>query len=231
MSEIKRVMFIGAHPDDIEIGAGGMICQLINCGTEVLGIDITDGELTPMGDREIRARESKAASDILGLNDRYCLDEPNRILQDTVEARTKLAIAIRKFRPDRIITHLEQDAHPDHTAAYNITKGAILLARIHKIELPHEPWRSGRILKYPCYHLKTVYNPNILLKLTDEEYEKKMAAIRCYESQFIWHEPNQLIFQELEVRMRYYGSMIGEKFAEPYYTETPPGIETLHNLL
>ncbi len=231
MAEIKRMMFIGAHPDDIEIGAGGLIYQLISSDIEVLGVDITDGELTPMGNREIRASESKAAGKILGLENRCCLDEPNRILQDTVEARTKLAVTIRKFRPDRIITHLEQDAHPDHTAAYNITKGAVLLARIHKIDLPYEPWRSGRILKYPCYHLKTVYNPSILLKLTDEEYEKKMAAIRCYESQFIWHEPNQQIFQELEVRMRYYGSMIGAKFAEPYYTETPPGINSLHNLL
>ena len=69
MSKIDRVMFIGAHPDDIELGAGGLIYQLIQSGTEVVGIDITDGELTPMGDREIRQRECEAASRILGLKD------------------------------------------------------------------------------------------------------------------------------------------------------------------
>ena len=231
MPEIKRVMFIGAHPDDIELGAGGLLCQLIKRGIEVMGIDITDGELTPMGDREIRAKECRAASAVLGLSERVCLDEPNRILQDTVEARTKLAVEIRRFRPERIITHLEIDAHPDHTAAWYITKGAVLLARIHKIDLPYEPWRTGRILKYPCYHLKTVYNPSILLKLEEDEFEKKLEAVKCYESQFVWHEPNRKIFSELEGLMRHYGSMIGSEFAEPYYTETPPGFSALANIV
>ncbi len=231
MAKTDRVLFIGAHPDDIELGAGGLVYQLIKCGTEVMGIDITDGELTPMGDREIRQRECQAASNILGLKDRICLDEPNRTLMDTVEARTKLAIEIRKFRPDRIITHLEIDAHPDHCSAYEITKGAVLLARIHKIDLPYEPWRTGRIFKYPCYHLKTVYNPNILLHLTSEEFQIKMDAVKCYESQFVWHEPNQAIFDELERRMRQYGSMIGEEFAEPYYTESPVGFSKLENII
>ncbi len=228
---LKRVMIIGAHPDDIELGAGGLTYQLLESGVEVLAVDITDGELTPMGDREIRQRETAAASAILGLKARVCLDEPNRVLQDTVEARTKLAIEIRRFQPEHIITHLELDAHPDHSAAYQITKGAVLLARIHKIDLPHTPWRSGRILKYPCYHLKTVYNPSILLNIDKTTFEKKLAAIKCYESQFVWHEPNQKIFTEVENNMRYFGSMLGTEFAEPFYTETPPGFADLQSII
>ncbi len=228
---MERVMFVGAHPDDIELGAGGMIYQLINSGVEVLGIDITDGELTPMGNRDIRTKESIAASKVLGLTERVCLEEPNRVLMDTVEARAKLATEIRRFRPERIITHLELDAHPDHSATYQITKGAVLLARIHKIELPFEPWRTGRILKYPCYHLKTIYNPNILLRLKKKDFEKKLEAVSCYKSQFIWHEPNKAIFDELETRMRYYGSMIGSEYAEPYYTETPAGFSSLDEII
>ena len=226
-----KVMFIGAHPDDIELGAGALAAQLQVNDAQVCAIDITDGELTPMGTREIRKKECSAASEILGLTNRVCLDEPNRVLMDTEKAREKLAIEIRRFQPDRIVTHLEMDAHPDHTAAYNITKGAILLARIHKIDLPYSPWRSGRIFKYPCYHLKTIYNPNILLKVSHEDFEKKLAALKCYESQFIWHEPNRKIFSEFETIMRYYGSMIGSEFAEPYYTESPAGFNNLKDIL
>lgn len=222
---------IGAHPDDIEIGAGGAAAIYSGSSDTVIAVDITDGEETPMGSREIRAAESNSSNKILKFSERVCLDEPNRVLMDTEEARVKLAVEIRRTKPDIIITHYQEDAHPDHVAAYNITKGAILLSRIHKIDLPHDPWSPGRVYYYPSYHLKKSYQPTFILKLTEEQFTKKIDAIKCYESQFVWHEPNKHVFTMVETRMRYFGQMIGAEFGEPYFCDSPPGLHSLSEII
>lgn len=227
---MARVMFIGAHPDDIEIGAGGVIAQLIEQGHQITAVDLTDGEPTPNGTREIREVETARANEILGITDRVCLEEPNRILQDTPEARTKLAIEMRRTRPEIIFTHSEQDVHPDHVATFAITRGAILLSRIHKIDLPHQPWRPGKVFYYFSYHLRQIYTPSIIVRLTPEHYRKKIDSILAYESQFVLNQTNSGIEELVERRLRESGRLVYADFGEPFASEEPIGVNNAEDI-
>ncbi len=228
---MARIMVIGAHPDDIEIGVGATVAKLIAEGHEVTAVDITDGEPTPQGTRELRQKETARANEILGITDRVCLEEPNRILQDTPEARTKLAIEMRRTRPEIIFTHSEQDVHPDHVACFAITRGAILLSRIHKIDLPHEPWRPGRLYFYFSYHLRQVYTPSFVMRVEPEFFEKKIKSILAYESQFVFNKDNEGIEALVERRLRENGRLVYSEFGEPFASEEPIGINRLQDLM
>ena len=81
------VLIVAPHPDDAELGAGGVILRLKDEGRRVGVLDLTNGEPTPFGDPETRSRETAAASAVLGLDWRENLGLPNRSLEHTLAAR------------------------------------------------------------------------------------------------------------------------------------------------
>src|SRR5437667_11583768 len=85
-----RILAIGPHPDDVEIGMGGTILALRAQGHDVTVCDLTNGEPTPIGTPERRAREAADAARILGVP-RITLEMPNRYLVDTVDNRMRVA--------------------------------------------------------------------------------------------------------------------------------------------
>ena len=68
MNEPLDYLVIAPHPDDAELGAGGTISVLLSQGRRVGVLDLTDGEPTPFGSPEIRARETAEATAVLGLS-------------------------------------------------------------------------------------------------------------------------------------------------------------------
>src|SRR5256885_7013887 len=97
--EPLEYLVIAPHPDDAELGAGGTILLLKSQGARVGVLDLTDGEPTPHGSPEIRKRETDAATAVLGLDWRGTLGLPNRSVVADLEARRKLAVALRELRP------------------------------------------------------------------------------------------------------------------------------------
>ena len=93
------VLVIAPHPDDAELGAAGAILKLRAEGRRVGVLDLTDGEPTPFGSPEKRARETAAATEVLGIDWRRNLGLPNRSLEPTLDARRRLAEVIREVRP------------------------------------------------------------------------------------------------------------------------------------
>ena len=92
-------LFIAPHPDDAELGVGGTILLQKAQGATVGVLDLTDGEPTPHGSPEIRQRETEAATAILKLDWRGNLGLTNRALVSDLEARRRLAGALRQTRP------------------------------------------------------------------------------------------------------------------------------------
>src|SRR5213593_1926817 len=92
-------LVIAPHPDDAELGAGGAILLLRSQGASVGVLDLTDGEPTPHGSPETRARETEAASAVLGLSWRGNLGLRNRSLVSDLESRARLAGSLRALRP------------------------------------------------------------------------------------------------------------------------------------
>lgn len=189
---------VGAHPDDVEIGCGGIVAKLVEQGYRVGIVDLTDGEPTPGSTgREQRLAEANRAAQALGAAVRVTLELPNRRLFDCFEARVALAKEFRRHRP-RLVLGLGAStplASPDHYQAYLITEAAFFYSRLTKWDEefgglpPHHP---AVLLYYFLAHrtLSPVRSDGLVVDVTSV-MEKKLSAIDCYESQF-GHRPEVL---------------------------------------
>jgi len=225
------ILVIAPHPDDAELGMGGAILKFLAEGRKVGVLDLTDGEPTPHGSPEIRARETQAATDVLGLTWRENLGLPNRSLQPTIEARAKLAGVIRQTRPRWLFTPYWIDAHPDHVAATQLVEAARFWAKLTKSDLPGEPHHPERIFNYYCVHLKMAAQPAFVLDIS-EYWQTKLAAICCFESQFITGRPTPppTFLDQLRDEAAYWGKTIGTAYGEPFTCREPLGLASMQHL-
>ena len=133
------VLAVAPHPDDAEIGVGGLLARVKRQGLRTGVIDLTNGEPTPFGSPEIRAKETSAASQILQLDWRDNLGMPNRCLEHTLEARRQLAGVFRCTRPKILLLPFWDDSHPDHVAATQLAEAARFWAKLTRTDGPGEP--------------------------------------------------------------------------------------------
>src|SRR3954453_8315761 len=178
---MASILIIGPHPDDQELGMGGTIIRLAAQGHKVHIVDMTNGEPTPFGSVETRAREAAAAAAVLGVG-RTLVGLKNREVQHTIKARHKGAAVIRVHRPDWLFVPYPTDAHPDHVAVTRICEDARFDAKLTKSDIPGEPWHPKRVIYYFCTHLRMSFQPTFCIDISDT-IDTKMRACYCYESQ------------------------------------------------
>lgn len=226
------ILVIAPHPDDAELGMGGAILKFKAEGKRVGVLDLTTGEPTPHGSLEIRAQETAAATEILGLDWRENLGLPNRSLEPTLEARAKLAGVIREQRPRWLFAPYWVDAHPDHVAATELVEAARFWSKLTKTDMPGEPFHPERIYNYYCVHLKLAPQPAFVLDIS-EHWEQKLASIRAYESQFITGRPTDppTFLDQLRDEAAYWGKTIGTRYGEPFTSREPLGLSSMEKLI
>jgi len=226
------VLAIAPHPDDAELGMGGAILCFKSEGLRVGVLDLTDGEPTPHGSPELRAEETRAATAILGLDWRENLGLPNRRLEATLEARAELAGVIRVLRPRWLFAPFWIDAHPDHVAATELIEAARFWAKLTKTDLAGEPCHPERIFNYYCVHLKMAAQPAFVLDIS-EQWEQKLASIRCYQSQFITGRSSKppTFLDQLRDEAAYWGKTIGTRYGEPFACREPIGVNSFASLI
>jgi bacillithiol biosynthesis deacetylase BshB1 len=226
------ILIVSPHPDDAELGMGGAIVRFKAEGLRVGVLDLTNGEPTPFGTAEIRARETAAATKILGLDWRENLGLPNRSLEHTLEARALLAGQFRITRPRWLFAPYWVDAHPDHVAATALVEAARFWAKLTKTDLPGAPHYPSRIFYYHCVHLRQVTPPAFVLDISPY-WEQKLAAIRCYHSQFIAGRSTEppTMLDRFRDQAAYWGWSIGTRYGEPFASREPLGLETFSGLL
>jgi LmbE family N-acetylglucosaminyl deacetylase len=153
-------------------------------------------------------------------------------LEATLESRAKLAGVIRRERPRWLFAPYWVDAHPDHVAATQLVEAARFWAKLTKTDLPGEPHHPQRIYNYFCVHLKMAPQPAFVLDIT-EEWEQKLAAIRCYESQFIMGRPTNppVFIDALRDEAAYWGKAIGTVYGEPFASREPVGMNSMQGLI
>jgi bacillithiol biosynthesis deacetylase BshB1 len=222
------VLVISPHPDDAELGMAGAILKMKSEGWAVGVLDLTNGEPTPFGSPEIRARETAAATEILGLDWRENLGLANRSLEPTLEARAKLAGEIRHTRPRWLFAPYWIDAHPDHVAATELIEAARFWAKLTKTDLPGEPHYPERIYYYYCVHLRLIPQPAFILDISDF-WEKKLAALQCYRSQLIEGRPPDppTLLDQLRDQAATWGWAIGARYGEPFASREPIGLASV----
>jgi bacillithiol biosynthesis deacetylase BshB1 len=231
---MASILIFGPHPDDQELGMGGTIAKLVAQKHRVHLVDMTNGEPTPFGSVETRARESAAAAAVLGVG-RTLVGLKNREVQHTIEARHKVAAVIRVHRPEWIFVPYPIDAHPDHVAVTKICEDARFDAKLSKTDIPGEPWHPKRVIYYFCTHLRMSFQPTLCIDISDT-IETKMKAMACYESQFNRppagpHDKNAGVAEMVRGISAYFGGRIGTAHAEPFFTYEVLGLGGLDQLI
>ncbi len=206
---------------------GGSIARLISQGHRVHLVDMTNGEPTPLGTPERRAREAAAAAKILGV-ERTLVGLPNRQVVHSIEARHRVAAVIRRHRADWLFVPFPIDAHPDHVAVTRIAEDARFDAKLTRSDIPGEPCYPKRVIYYYCTHLLMNFQPTFCLDVT-AQIEMKLAAVRAYESQFI--ENNSPVIGMLKTLNGYFGGRIGTAYAEPFFSNEAIGLGGLDQLI
>jgi len=224
---VVDILAVGAHPDDIELSCGGLLLEMKKRGHRFALLDLTAGEMGSRGTREERAQEAKAAAELLGASGRECLGLPDTKLEPTEGAVRLMAEAVRKWRPQLVVSMDAGDLHPDHAACARLVQRGVFLAALSNYAAAGEPHRVRRVIRYSRH---AWFRPSFVVDITDS-VEKKLAAIRCYRSQFTREAPGPKTpisapdFEEdLLALWRFHGQHIGAKYAEPFAMDGPPAL-------
>jgi len=227
------VIAVGAHPDDVEIACGGTLAKLAKQGYKIGIVDLTDGEPTPgSSGPDQRKAEAKAAANAIGAQVRVILDLPNRRLFDSFEARVLLAKEFRKYRPKIVIGFGDKTpmASPDHWQAMLITDAAVFYSRLTKWEQHFDNLPVHNISAQLYFRL--AFEPQSLggflshftVDIT-ETLEAKIAAIRCYASQF--PATKEHVFDRIRGAALIAGSASGFHAGETFVSTRSLGVKDL----
>lgn len=217
------ILAFSPHPDDAEMGCGGLLLKMKDCGYRTGIIDLTYAELSTNGDVKIRAGETDEASRILRLDIRENLGlEDANIINDRT-SRRKVIDSIRKHRPKMVLTPYRIDRHPDHENASKLLKDAIFISGLAKFETDMDFYRPAIVLNYM---LQYEFMPGFIVDISDY-YDEKSRAVAAYKSQLYSDTDKRAItyvaskhFSDIvDSRHRCMGLKIKAEFGEPYYIE------------
>jgi len=233
------ILAFGAHPDDVELSAAGLILKSVKQGRRVAVVDLTQGELGSRGTIETRYAEAAAAAEIMQLSGRVNLKMADGFFEHNAENLLKVVEQIRYFKPQIVLANAIQDRHPDHAKGSKLVSEACFLAGLRRIETTYDG-KSQEI-----HRPKVVYNyiqdrhikPDFVVDVTDFA-EEKFKAILAYKTQFFdpaSTEPKTPIsgeeFQEfLKGRMLEFGRQAGVRYAEGFTVERVIGVEDIFGL-
>lgn len=217
------VLAVFSHPDDAELSVAGTLLKLKSLGYRTGVCDMTRGEMGTRGTPEIRAQEALEAARVMKLDVRLNLEQPDGHVSPTEVARTAIVRVLRTHKPKVLITTHEDDPHPDHANTSIIVRQAARLATMKRYdeEAGLAPVPMPAIM-HSLFSRRIV--PSFVVDVS-EFVDEKMNAIGAYGSQFYKadsKEPATRISQrgflnEIEYRMRYFGSLIGVEAGEPFY--------------
>jgi bacillithiol biosynthesis deacetylase BshB1 len=246
------VLALAAHPDDVELCAGGTMCLLAQQGYRTGVVDFTKGQLGSRGTPEGRLAEAERASEIMGLAARENLGMMDGGLENTRDNQLKIIRQVRRFRPHVVLVNALQTRHPDHRKAARLSLDALFYGGLRKIETTapegslepgeaQEPWRPHHVLHY--MQAVPFDDPTLVVDVTDV-WDQRIDALQAFASQFFnpdydaeADEPetfvsNRNFFDWVEARARTYGYKVGATFGEPFrYHRGPFGARDLMQVL
>ena len=192
--EIKRILVVAAHPDDLETTSGGTLALLIGRGVEVALLLGTDGDIgthdlsfTRETLAAVRRQETLAGAAALGIKDVFFLGHHDGELVADLALRAEVAGIYRRWQPDTIFTFDPAwggQAHPDHIAAGRAAVDAYMPS---KMELYHPEQLVDGVKVADVKRFFFFGGSNRAGEITIDisaAWEKKLAATRCHVSQF-----------------------------------------------
>jgi LmbE family N-acetylglucosaminyl deacetylase len=198
--EGEVVLALGAHPDDIELGCGGLLLKLKASGARVYGLTLTRGEkgTDRSGHREV---EAKKAAEFLGLDGQWTLDFPDTGLQEKIPLlKTVIESKIQELGATMVLTHTDVDVHGDHRAVFAATREAARSVRT--------------VLCYEDVSTTDQFYPNFYVDITHyiDDHLKACAFHRTQDHR-TYMDP-----QVIQGRAAHRGTQIGVHFAMAFRT-------------
>ena len=196
--EGKRILFLGAHPDDFETGVGGLFAKLLG-KMEYFHLVFSDCTDQPGNERSVQ--EFHDAMKTLGLDkERFrLLDIPNtKYPEHAADIRKAMEDCRDSFNPEIIVTHHIKNLHQDHIC---VTEQALRV------------FKTQSILMYEDLKSTPHFRPNLVVALTKEQLERKIKALECYKSQFrrYYHD-----MEYVKAMARVRGKRINAEFGEGF---------------
>jgi bacillithiol biosynthesis deacetylase BshB1 len=215
------ILAFGAHPDDVEIGVGGILAKHALRGCKVMICNLTQTELSSNGTIQSREMEAKKSAQILGVQQVLNLKIPDRGICDTYI--DKVIEVIRQYRPRIVLAPYHKDRHPDHIACHHLVTQAVFDAALIKKRVGIE--ESHRVSKVYYYFLNCVDTPSFIIDVSDV-YRKKIEALCAYTTQFqkkmgeVDTPLNQGDFlRRIQARDTIWGYEIGTSFGEGLFSK------------
>lgn len=194
----KKICFIGAHPDDIELGAGALIAHVAD-ETEVLCVTLSDNKKNP--DLVDVAAEHRRSMAVLGVPDDHVIVgefETRRFPHARQEILEYLINLNRSFHPEIVFTHTRADIHQDHATTTEETLRA---------------FRGTTVLGFDVLRSSYGFFPNFLVDVTAEDVEKKVQALAEYKTYASKYYFDPQITRSTMVR---HGALAERQYAEGF---------------
>jgi bacillithiol biosynthesis deacetylase BshB1 len=217
------LLAIAPHRDDAELTCGGTLLVAHGQGYRTGIVDLTEGEMGTRGSAAIRAAEAEAAAQVLGLSARETLSLPDAGITNTPATRLALARVLRRLRPLMVIAPARQGRHPDHRVAAELVRDACFIAGLTKADPESPPHRPRKVLHTITYR-EDYEKPTFVVDIS-AVFETKLAAIRCYASQFDdatqageVYPNGEPLYDVIRHQAAHYGTLIRARYGEPFWT-------------
>jgi len=190
------VLAIGAHPDDIEVGACGTLLGHVAQGHEVSTLVLTGGDVA--GIPAERAREAARAAELMGVR-LFHVNLADSSVSEGGATIGEITRVIEEVNPDTIYTHSAQDLNQDHR---NVHHATVVAAR-----------RVPRLFCFQSPSSTVEFRPTRFVAV-DEFMDRKLAVIRSYTSQV--KQRRYLDAEMLRATSRYWSRYASSRFVEPF---------------
>jgi len=218
---MTRVLVLGAHPDDAEFFAGGLLASHHRAGSTLRLVSVTNGQSghqsVPSPELILRRRAEAAKAGSLVGAEYVTWDFPDGSLQPTLEVRLAIIREIRTFCPDLVLTHRPFDYHPDHRAVGQAVQDASYMVLVPKILPDIAPPRIEPIVAYmvDLFTRPTPLRADVVLDVS-EHWDSVLGMMNCHESQFYewmpWIDRNsEQVPQDLQARLDWLSTWYVEK--------------------
>jgi LmbE family N-acetylglucosaminyl deacetylase len=194
----KRVLFLGAHPDDIELGCGALLHNIVS-KTDVLCVTLSDNQKNP--DLQNVKNEHLESMKVLGVPADKIIFGPfaTRVFPDSRQEILEYFRQLRgDFKPDLIFTHSRQDVHQDHNT---MTDEAL------------RAFRGITVLGFDVVRSSHGFFPHFLVEVIEEDVNKKIEALSKYETYRDRYYFNSELTRAIMVR---HGALAERPFAEGF---------------
>lgn len=211
----KKILFIGSHPDDIEIGCGGTVAKMVSQGHECSYIILSNGEegsihTSPQELAQIRVKEAKNAAQALGVSDLHFMHFEDGLTGYSKESKINLIALIRELQPEIAFIHSSCDHHPDHEIAHRLC-----LAAINSASGPWFPTAGGTPHKVSKVYGYEVWNAINDVQMTidiSDFIEKKIESLSEHKTQI----ENFPYINAVKGLNQYRGAIEGTDYAEAF---------------